>query len=962
MKKTLFIHLWVIISISIANAQSPTFEWARKVGGSSGPDWCLAITTDPSSNVYSTGYFHSAVDFDPGAGNYTLTSGAPNWDPFVSKLDSAGNFLWAKQFKGTAVHGGKGMSIKLDNADNVYITGQFFSTVDFDPGPGVYNLTTGSTDLESFVVKLDSAGNFLWARQFKGSGNNFNTGISLDVDIAGNTIVTGFFNQTVDFDPGAGVYNMTALSSPGDMYIVKLNAAGNLVWAKQVGGTGSVYCVSMGIDGSGNILLTGNFQGTADFDPGPGVNNITSVLSNGDIFICKLTPSGNLTWVKTIAAYESRAVTIDRYDNVIIAGVFGFTVDFDPGPGVFNLTAPNGGGFVCKLDKNGIFINAGAVLMEPAAPNLQFYLNSIDNDAAGNIYVAGAFMGTIDFDPGPATYNVTSNFKRLSFVFKVTYDIDFVWAVYQQTSVNFLESMFLSLDTLKNIYCAGMFGSNITFNAGPNAVTLVGGFEEMFFYKMSQCNTRTYSFLTETTCNSYTLNGHTYTATGTYTQVLNNYQGCDSIITLDLVIGGSNDTSTVVICDSYTWQGQTYTASGFYRDTLVSSTSCDSILNLNLTINNKVFSTVNAMICQGQVYAGHSTSGTYVDTYIATNGCDSIRTLNLTVSARLYTNVTAVICSGQNHGGHTASGIYIDTLISVYGCDSIRTLDLTVNPSAFINVNASICEGQFYYAGGANQTTSGIYKDTLLTTLGCDSVITTTLLVNTKPNPNLGPDGNICSNSQGSITPGNFSTYLWHDNSTLPNYLVSGPGRYWVTVTGSNNCKATDTLDVITLDTIPRNFLPPGQELCYGNSLKIAIPGYAEYVWSTGAITPDVSLNSFGSFYLTVKDFNNCIGSDTITLVRKDCIYIGIPNAFTPNGDTRNDIFKPTIFQAVQNFSFIVFNRYGQKVFETREYGKGWDGTLKGKPQPSGSYVYHIKYTNIFGVETVENGSVLLMR
>lgn len=113
---------------------------------------------------------------------------------------------------------------------------------------------------------------------------------------------------------------------------------------------------------------------------------------------------------------------------------------------------------------------------------------------------------------------------------------------------------------------------------------------------------------------------------------------------------------------------------------------------------------------------------------------------------------------------------------------------------------------------------------------------------------------------------------------------------------------------------------------------------------------------------LTAKDFNGCLGTDSITISRKNCIYIAIPNAFTPNGDNKNDIFRPEITQSVKNYGFLIFNRNGQKIFETREYGKGWDGTLKGKSQPAGSYVYHIKYTNIFGTDTVENGSVLLIR
>jgi gliding motility-associated-like protein len=318
--------------------------------------------------------------------------------------------------------------------------------------------------------------------------------------------------------------------------------------------------------------------------------------------------------------------------------------------------------------------------------------------------------------------------------------------------------------------------------------------------------------------------------------------------------------------------------------------------------------------------------------------------------------------------GHFGSTVDFDLEAPTYFLTAVPVSDPFVLKVAqcasviYTTVNAAICDGQSYYAGGANQTTTGIYKDTLQTLIGCDSIIITNLTVHPNPDPYLGQDGKICTNAQLSITPGIFSNYLWQDNSTQPNYIINSAGKYWVTVTDANNCSATDTLNILSIDTIPTNFLPADQDLCYGNVLRIAVPNYFTYQWSTGSIGDFIDISTFGTYYLTVKDFNSCTGTDSITIRRKNCIYIGIPNAFTPNGDTKNDIFKPTIFQAVQNFSFIVFNRYGQKVFETNEYGKGWDGTFKGKTQSSGSYVYNIKYTNIFGVETVENGSVLLIR
>ena len=111
-----------------------------------------------------------------------------------------------------------------------------------------------------------------------------------------------------------------------------------------------------------------------------------------------------------------------------------------------------------------------------------------------------------------------------------------------------------------------------------------------------------------------------------------------------------------------------------------------------------------------------------------------------------------------------------------------------------------------------------------------------------------------------------------------------------------------------------------------------------------------------------VTDSNNCTGKDTITLIRNNCIPISIPNAFTPNKDGKNDIFKPTISQDTKNYSMIIYNRYGQKIFESGSYSIGWDGTYKGKEQPAGTYVYRIVFTNNFGYLSENNGTVMLLR
>ncbi|MEP7255482.1 MAG: gliding motility-associated C-terminal domain-containing protein [Ferruginibacter sp.] len=935
MKRILF-TLSVMLLTDSSFCQSPSFQWVKQFQLSTTNEGHY-ISVDAAGNVYTLGsFFTPNTDFDPGPLVYNLT---PNGDDdiFITKYDPLGNFIWAKNLGGPKTDIGRG--IVVDAVGNVYATGYFRETADFDPGPGVYNLSCATVypDVDIFVCKLDNNGNFVWAKRMGGVGFDIPKSISLDP--YGNICTTGNFEGPADFDPGVGVFT---LGSGIGVFISKLDNSGNFIWAKAPSSSSyPIYSNCVTTDTSGNVYITGNFMGTIDFDPGPAVYNLTSLAGIAQTFILKLDALGNFNWAAKLGAAfsgENQSVSVNIVGNVFV---------------VWNE-------FLSKLDLNGNELwtkNIGGTVTDNS--------RSINSDVNGNIYVAGFFYNTVDLDPGASTYSLTAfgtpPIGADAFISKLDGNGEFIWG--QQIggiSQDIIYSLFI--DVAGNIYSTGSFQDTADFDPSPNVFSLYSFGRSHYVHKMSWCPNVTTSTITDTACNTYTLNGQTYISSGVYAQTLINATGCDSVIILNLTINGSNTTSSITACDSYTWQSQTYTASGSYSDTLISSSGCDSILNLNLTINYKVLSTVSATICQGQTYAGHSTTGTYVDTYVAANGCDSMRTLNLIVTLTLYSNISAVICQGQSYGGHIASGIYVDTLISVFGCDSIRTLNLTVNPRAFTSINASICEGQTYYAGGTNQTTPGIYKDTLLTTLGCDSIITTTLTVFPKPKPDLGADGNICSNAVAAITPGVFNSYLWQDNSTQPYFTVTTPGKYWVTVTGANNCKATDTINIIAIDTIPVNFLPSNQELCYGNVLKISVPGYASYLWSTGSTSNAVSLNTLGTFYLTVKDYNNCVGKDSITLIRKDCIFIGIPNAFTPNGDGKNDVFKPTIYQAVQKFSFIIFNRYGEKIFETRDYGAGWDGRYKGKDQPTGSYVYHIKFTNGFGWESENNGTVLLIR
>jgi hypothetical protein len=270
------------------------FIWAKSVGGTA-DDASNSIAVDASSNIYITGRFVGTVDFDPDTGVYNLSSIGGFGNIFISKFDSSGHFIWAKQIGGAFSN--SGLSIALDESENVFTTGFFSGTVDFDPGPNVFNLTgTGSTDV--FVSKLNSSGDFVWAKSFDGISSGAR-GYAISIDHSGNVLTTGSFVGVVDFDPGPRTQNLTS-SGIVDIFISKLDSAGNYIWSKRFGGTQVDYAYGLSVDRSGSVYTTGFFTDTVDFNPNTGINNLVADAGSADIFISKLDSSGNFIWAKKL--------------------------------------------------------------------------------------------------------------------------------------------------------------------------------------------------------------------------------------------------------------------------------------------------------------------------------------------------------------------------------------------------------------------------------------------------------------------------------------------------------------------------------------------------------------------------------------------------------------------------------------------------------------------------------------
>ncbi len=463
--------------LGIISGIAQNYQWAKNMGGN-GDDGGNSITVDGSGNVYTTGFFGGTVDFDPGAGISNLTSAGYS-DIFITKLDAAGNFIWAKRMGGNGED--QGNCITVDDSGNVYTTGRFWGTVDFDPGAGTSNLTSaGFSDI--YISKLDSAGNFIWAKSM--GGTDYDISFSITLDDSSNVYTTGTFWYTVDFDPGAGTSNLTSAAFQ-DIFISKLDAAGNFIWAKSMGGTSPDLGISIAVDGAGNVYTTGHFSGTVDFDPGTGTSNLTSAGFK-DIFISKLDAAGNFVWARNMGGPNSDdvaySITVDGIGNVLTTGSFHGTADFDPGPGVSNLTSAGGNLdiFISKLDAAGNFIWAKSM----DGPNSSDIAYSIAVDSFSNVYTTGIFYGTVDFDPGAGISNLTSAGFADIFISKLDSVGNFGWAKKLGGISNDI-GYSIALNGFGNVYTTGQFMGTVDFDPGVGTSNLTSaGSTDIFVLKL----------------------------------------------------------------------------------------------------------------------------------------------------------------------------------------------------------------------------------------------------------------------------------------------------------------------------------------------------------------------------------------------------------------------------------------------------------------------------------------------
>jgi uncharacterized repeat protein (TIGR02543 family)/LPXTG-motif cell wall-anchored protein len=488
------------VGIVLTGVGEPTEAWSSEdnqvgVFRGTGVDYISSMAIDGSGTTYSVGVYEGTVDFDPGSGTESLTSTGAS-DTFVVKLDSSGELVWAKSLGGSS--NDQAMDVASDDSGNVYILGRFYGTADFDPGLGVSNLTSNGA-FDVFIVKLNSSGEFLWARSY---GNSYDDQPhAVAVNSSGTVNITGWFQQTVDFDPGAGVTNFASAGGT-DAYLLKLNSTGDYESFTQFGSTSQDKGSAITIDSADNVYVIGDFAGTIDFDPGPGTTNKTP--TNYDAFIVKLDSSGGLVWVSTFSgsgyAYGGEFgsnIAVDSAGNVYVASSFSGTVDFDPGAGSANQTSTNNDVYVAKLNSSGGLEWAKALGGTNSDTGIAI---AVDN--SGNVYTTGRFEGSGDFDPGLDTETLTSGGGSQDsdvFISKLDSSGNFIWAKslvgtaadcdemdFMPCQGNNEYAYSIGVDNADNVFMAGQYESTVDFDPGSGTENLTSaGGSDGFILRMN---------------------------------------------------------------------------------------------------------------------------------------------------------------------------------------------------------------------------------------------------------------------------------------------------------------------------------------------------------------------------------------------------------------------------------------------------------------------------------------------
>lgn len=660
----------------------PARVWGTYYGGGSGATGFFC-NTDASGNVYLTGHTNSTNDIASG-GYQNIHGGAGlNSDAFLVKFNSSGVRQWSTYLGGNGDD--YGFSCVIDGSGYVYLSGETESTNNIASG-GHQNTIGGSRD--AFLVKFDSSGIFQWGTYYGDS--SYERHYSSTVDNNGDVYMLGSTESSSNIAFGG---HQNTYAGNGDVFLVKFNSSGVRLWSTYYGGSDIDNHGSCTTDNNGNVYIVGDTKSTTNIASGGHQNTHGDGGTSSDVFIVKFNSSGIRQWSTYYGGNNSDAnysCTTDFNGNLYVAGITTSTnnISFN---GHQNTLGGGNDAFLIKFDSLGILqwgTYYGGFGHESG--------NGCSTDINGNIYLAGVTYSNNNIALG-GYQNIFGGGYTDAFLVKFDSLGVRQWGTYYGGN-GFDVGKSCALDGNGNIYFSGWTDSptNIAFGGHQNIKGGSVGANNAFLAKFRiNCHFTGNDVVTSCTNFSW-IDNNTYTSsnnTATFLMLNGASNGCDSVVTLNLTINRDTVANIITACDSITWlDNVTYTSSTnspIYTIVGGAYNGCDSVINLNLTIHNSTTNNQNISICQGDsvLISGtyQNTAGTYYDSLQTVNGCDSVIATTLTINPNYFNTNYDTICQGDSIliGGvyQTTAGTYYDSLQTFNGCDSIVEVVLSVDTS-----------------------------------------------------------------------------------------------------------------------------------------------------------------------------------------------------------------------------------------------------------------------------------------
>ncbi|MBK8328837.1 MAG: T9SS type A sorting domain-containing protein [Bacteroidetes bacterium] len=540
--------LFVFLMITcVVNAQNVV--WSNGYSNSSSNLSVKNLRSNSSGENYTVGSFGRKIDFDAGAGSDTLDAAINTGDNasvagFISKTDNSGNHLWARALY--PINPGAMAVINdvdMDANANVYVAGNFHYTLDFDPGPAVDSLNSSGA-YGAFIMKLNPSGNLLWVHTYLGMETKI---WDIKIDENDGLIIVGSFTDTLDFDPSPAVYNLISDNS-NDLFVIKMNASGNFLWAKTWVGSDPNLGPNIGracldADIENNIYVTGSISlNQVDLDPGLGV-----MVDTGKCFVAKLDPSGNFIWGQCRSETQAMVLATNSTDLYL----YGYK--------------SNEYVYLAEYDSSGTQL-WNKHLEDPVISGANFNgePSALTQDLAGNLVMGG---------------------RQVNRYFLYTTDSsgNMQWLKKSKTTADY-DHLTVRMSPLDDIMVAGDFRNVFDVDFGPGVDTLgaVNKYSS-FLMKYSYCGSNTmFNF---TSCDSVVLPDTTYNVSVNFANEYLDINGCDSNVFNHISIGILSDVS-IAGCDSAVYNGQAYYQSGIYNQIVTPNVpGCDSILDIHVYIN-----------------------------------------------------------------------------------------------------------------------------------------------------------------------------------------------------------------------------------------------------------------------------------------------------------------------------------------------------------------------------------------